>query len=300
MIAIPPMIWAARIVSLATIGISRASSCGPLRWKTAAPRGPPSPIAHIFARPLSIGAPNVRMRLDSVDDDDRVRCEGTRTHPDGHLPFDRRDALGLGARDNRCIHRLRIDAIAGEHFALALGGRAAVRTHRGDHERLRAPLADGDDRLAQRRHDLIDAPATGADADAHSRLDALQRARLRERAAHCRANVADHRLRGVGHVPHRRAAAGCHRGSRRGRRRRRRRARHGGGSSRSFLSRTTDRSATILTSCHGARYVANLTPRPATALPQGFRSMESGGRLMLREYSCPRGGWSTQEGSSRR
>ena len=62
------------------------------------------------------------------------------------------------------------DAVAFEHFALALGGRAAVAAHGREDERLGAERLQLGDDLLGALGDVVDAAAAAADRDGHAGL----------------------------------------------------------------------------------------------------------------------------------
>ncbi len=145
------------------------------------------PMDSILVSPLSVGPRKAGVRLDAVDDHDRLRLRGNAVHVYGCAVFEVTDDHRVHGRANRNADGRFGDAVACEHLFLAFGGGGAVAAHAREHERLRAQRAQlADDRLGDLA-DVGDAAAAAADCDDLARVHAVPHfGTLETRSARCR------------------------------------------------------------------------------------------------------------------
>jgi hypothetical protein len=112
------------------------------------------------------------VRLDAIDDDDRIGFGGVLVHVHGRAVGQMTDDFGVHARFDRHTGESLGDAVALEHLFLPLGGGRAVAAHRRKYEGFRARGLQLADCRAGDLRDVGDAAAAAADRDALSGLDA--------------------------------------------------------------------------------------------------------------------------------
>ena len=126
---------------------------------------------HHFHDAALKGPAERRVRLDAAVDDDAVRLGRVFVDEHVHAVGVDTDLLDLHGREDRAADGLLRHAVAGEHGALTLGGRAAVTAHCRNDERVRAAALDEvRDRFRDDR-DIGHTARADRDGDAHAGTD---------------------------------------------------------------------------------------------------------------------------------
>ena len=110
------------------------------------------------------GPGEARVKLDAIEQQHAGRFVGVAIHPDV-AGGDGADFDDVHRGADRHAHRFFGQAERFDHRALAFGGAAVVRAHRGEEERFRAVFAEPIAAGARDFGDVRDTPAAGGDAD---------------------------------------------------------------------------------------------------------------------------------------
>src|SRR3954469_20329177 len=124
---------------------------------------------HHFADAAFDGRAKVGVWLDTADEHDAVCSRGELIHVDRHA-IDLAEFHDLHLGMDRTADEALGDAVAFQHFALALGGGAAMAAHRGEDKWFGAERFELGDHLLRAFRDIGNAAAAAADGNGHAGL----------------------------------------------------------------------------------------------------------------------------------